>query len=187
MDLKGKRILVVEDDFYLADELCRDLRQHGAVVLGPAPTPFYALQLLGRRGVDGAILDVKLHGVPVFELADELARRGTPLMFSSILGEEKLPERYKNKTLVRKPYDRICVINAIAEMASKDVIEVPQDSAVEYERFPDDRERISDRHERMMMAICGILKRSVQGNRPEEMRPRSDSIADHKALVAEQL
>ena len=51
VDLNGKRILVAEDDYFLATDICRDLRELGATVLGPAPTSFYALSLLGRLGV----------------------------------------------------------------------------------------------------------------------------------------
>ena len=71
-DLNGKRIVVVEDDFLLATDICRELRELGATVLGPAPTPFYAAQLIGRRRIDAAVLDVRLHGTTVFEVADML-------------------------------------------------------------------------------------------------------------------
>jgi hypothetical protein len=39
-DLSGKRVLVVEDEFFIADEIRHVLEQHGAEVVGPA----------GRRG-----------------------------------------------------------------------------------------------------------------------------------------
>ena len=51
-DLNGKRIVVVEDDYLLANDICRELRELGATVLGPAPTPFYATQLIGRRKIE---------------------------------------------------------------------------------------------------------------------------------------
>lgn len=105
MEITGKRILVVEDDYRLANALCADLRQHGVVVVGPAPTPFYAMQLLGRRGVDGAVLDVRLHGKTVFGLADELCRRGTPILFATANDEDVMPERFQGRPRITKPYD----------------------------------------------------------------------------------
>ena len=48
-ELNGKRIVVVEDDYLLANDICRELRDLGATVLGPAPTPFYAKHLIGRK------------------------------------------------------------------------------------------------------------------------------------------
>ena len=60
---RGRRILVVEDDFFVADEVTHGLRRHGAEVVGPAPTVAAALALLdGAAALDGAALDVNLGG-----------------------------------------------------------------------------------------------------------------------------
>ena len=82
-DLNGKRIVVVEDDFVLATDICRTLRELGATVLGPAPTPFYAMHLIGGKKIDAAVLDVRLHGTTVFEVADLLLDRGVPIIFAT--------------------------------------------------------------------------------------------------------
>jgi CheY-like chemotaxis protein len=72
--LDGKRIIVVEDDALLALDVADQLQSFGATVLGPAPTAYYARQLIGpeRRRLDGAVLDIHLHGQDVYELADIL-------------------------------------------------------------------------------------------------------------------
>jgi DNA-binding response OmpR family regulator len=103
MDFRGKRILIVEDDYFLANEVSETFRRHEATVLGPAPTPFYAANLLSRR-VDGAILDVRLHSETVFDLADLLLERGTPLIFATAMGSEHIPERFRGMGYVQKPY-----------------------------------------------------------------------------------
>ncbi|MBF0680440.1 MAG: response regulator [Devosia sp.] len=103
MDFRGKRILVVEDDYFLANEVCEYFRRHDATILGPAPTPFYAANLLSRR-VDGAVLDVRLHSETVFDLADLLLERGTPLIFATAMGSEHIPERFRGMPYVQKPY-----------------------------------------------------------------------------------
>jgi len=159
MDLEGKRILVVEDDYYLADEMCQDLRRQGAVVLGPAPTPFYAMQLLGRRGVDGAVLDVRLHGTTVFSLADELTRRGTPIIFATAYGDEAMPERYKGRPRLTKPYDRSRLIEALREMGQRLTIE-PAPRPQPLVRTKADDVRDADPRTRMMRAICVSMRRS---------------------------
>lgn len=104
MNLTGKRILVVEDDRAAGERVCAQLREAGAVALGPAPTPFYALQLLGRRGVDGAVLDIRLHGDTVFGLADELVRRGTPILFAMDTDSDDLPDRHRQRPRLVKPF-----------------------------------------------------------------------------------
>ena len=37
-DLTGARVLLVEDEYYIADDLRRTLHAAGATVIGPAPT-----------------------------------------------------------------------------------------------------------------------------------------------------
>jgi DNA-binding response OmpR family regulator len=70
------RILVVEDEYLLADELALELEERGAVVLGPVPTVARALDLLtAEAALDGAILDVNLAGEPAFPVADRLFSR----------------------------------------------------------------------------------------------------------------
>jgi len=118
IDLNGKRILVAEDDYLLATDICRDLRELGATVLGPAPTSFYALSLLGRRGVDGAVLDIKLHGKDVFEVAEELWMRRIPMIFATAKEAEEIPPKFRHAPRLGKPFDRgelVAMVRTILE------------------------------------------------------------------------
>lgn len=105
-DLNGKRIVVVEDDYLLATDICRNLRDLGATVLGPAPTPFYAMHLIGSKKVDAAVLDVRLHGTTVFEVADVLQDQGVPFLFATAFERKALPERFQHVPILEKPLDR---------------------------------------------------------------------------------
>lgn len=98
------RILVVEDEYLLADELAMELADQGAEVLGPAPSVERALGLLeAQPQPDGAILDINLGGEPVFPVADALISRGVPLVFTSGYGSDALPERFTNIPRCEKP------------------------------------------------------------------------------------
>lgn len=103
--LQGKRILVVEDDTALAADLCRGLADLGATIVGPAPTPFYAISLLGRRGVDAAVLDIHLYRTDVFEVARELLARKIPMIFASADPLDVLPAPYRHCPMFQKPID----------------------------------------------------------------------------------
>ena len=59
--LRGRLILVVEDDYFVAEDLCREREDQGASVMGPVPSVADALALLAREDrPDIALLDVKL-------------------------------------------------------------------------------------------------------------------------------
>lgn len=115
-DLTGRRILVVEDDYALAVDICDDLRRVGATVLGPAPTSHYAYNLLlGRRGIDGAILDIRLHGTDVFDLARELRERGVPMVFATGYGSD-IPAAFGSTPLLNKPISSDRLIEVVGNL-----------------------------------------------------------------------
>lgn len=104
--LRGRRILVVEDDYMLAEDLRRDLEGQGADVVGPVPTVAAALKLIQAEGtLDGAILDVNLHGEKVFPVVDILRQRGVPIVFTTGYGQGALPEAYADVPRCEKPVD----------------------------------------------------------------------------------
>lgn len=126
MHLQGKRVVVVEDELAFAGRLCDSLRGHGAIVLGPAPTVFYAYQLIGTRRVDLAILDTLLHGEPVFPLADFLVQRGIPVLFSAGEGAETLPDRHAHRPLLTKPLDAPCIMEVLGDLGTSMRSELPK-------------------------------------------------------------
>lgn len=119
VELNGKIVIVVEDDYLLAMDLCSDFRALGATVLGPAPTPFYALNLIGtnkRRKLDAAVLDVRLHGAMVYDVADILYRRGVPMVFATASEKSAIPKRFEGVPVLTKPFDRGAVVQAVMDI-----------------------------------------------------------------------
>ena len=103
--IAGKCVLVVEDDYVLAREVCNDLKSHGVNVLGPAPTVHYASLIIGRRRLDGAILDIKLFGQEVYELVDVVMARGVPIIFAMAYQKDRIDARYRSVDTLHKPLD----------------------------------------------------------------------------------
>jgi len=82
--LRGRRILVIEDESMAAEDLRRDLEQVGAVVVGPVPSVTDALTVLTQEeAIDGAVLDVNLRGEKAYPVADALRERGIPFVLST--------------------------------------------------------------------------------------------------------
>lgn len=99
------RILIVEDEYLLADDLCRALRERGAEVIGPVGTLRDACAALSQERIDGAVLDVNLHGEAVYPVADRLTQAGIPFMIATGYGPGSWPERYAKVPRIEKPYD----------------------------------------------------------------------------------
>jgi DNA-binding LytR/AlgR family response regulator len=102
--LDKRRILVVEDEYLLADELTDELTGQGAIVLGPVPNVERALALIVEHAPpDGAVLDINLGGQAAYQVADALIDRGVPLVFTTGYDAAALPERFSAVPRCEKP------------------------------------------------------------------------------------
>ena len=102
--LAGKRVLIVEDEFFVAEEMARDFQTYGAEVVGPVPSLDAAREALAKGDpLDGAVLDINLLGDRVFPLVDILLRRGVACVFSTGYDQFTLPLAYRSIPLCQKP------------------------------------------------------------------------------------
>lgn len=104
--LKDRRVLIVEDQYLIADEMRRSVQALGGEVLGPAPSVEGARAWLEKGGVDLALLDINLSGEEVFPLADDLALAGIPFIFATGYDEILMPDRYRGALCLQKPVSR---------------------------------------------------------------------------------
>lgn len=100
------RVLVLEDEFFIADDLGTALALHGAVVIGPVPSCAEALALVeaGER-IDCAVLDISLNGESSFAVADALLARQVPFVFATGYELRSAPARFQGVGFWEKPYD----------------------------------------------------------------------------------
>lgn len=115
-NLAGRSVLVVEDEFYLADDLRRALVEQGAKVAGPVNTLARAQALTSAQQVDLAVLDVNLKGELIFPLADELRERGVPFVFTTGYGAEMVPAQYQDVERWEKPFTPRQLVQALAKL-----------------------------------------------------------------------
>ena len=115
LSLKGRRILVVEDDFIMAEDLKAELEGFGAVVLGPEPNLQGALdRLAAEPAPDAAVLDINLGGDLVYPLADLLRARRIPFIFATGYEADAIPASYADRPHVAKPVSMRQIIEALA-------------------------------------------------------------------------
>jgi ActR/RegA family two-component response regulator len=103
--LRGRRLLVVEDEYLIAAALERALEDRGAEVVGPAGSVEGALRLVEAEGdrLDGAVLDINLRDERVYPVADALAARGVPFVFLTGYDAQVIPDTYAGVPRSEKP------------------------------------------------------------------------------------
>lgn len=102
--LRGKRVLLVEDEpliAMLAEEMLAEL---GCIVHAVAPTVPKALEIAEDGGFEAAVLDVNVARQRVFPVADLLAAKGIPFAFASGYGESEMVGEYQSRPRLGKPY-----------------------------------------------------------------------------------
>jgi CheY-like chemotaxis protein len=102
--LIGRRILIVEDDPFIALALEDTLREHGLVVVAVARKLKEALDLVGEETIDLALLDVNIGEETIDPVADLLATRKCPFVFTTGYGRAGLPENHAGRMIVEKPF-----------------------------------------------------------------------------------
>lgn len=78
----GKRLLIVEDGYFLSEEARQKLQELGATLLGPVSTAEDALELIKGKNVDAVILDLHLDAGFVFPIVETLQRLKLPYLFA---------------------------------------------------------------------------------------------------------
>ena len=114
--LRTRRVLIVEDRFLVADELTRICQRQGASIAGPVPDVARARVLATDEPLDLAILDVDLRGEDVFGVAAILEGRGIPFLFVTGYVAAQLPERYRGRPVVLKPFSEADLIERISRL-----------------------------------------------------------------------
>lgn len=110
-ELEHLRILIVEDEIFIASDLAYYFEQKGASILGPAPT----IEAAHRHvpSANAAILDVNINGMMVFSIADRLLEQGVPFVFFTRY-EDVIPAHLRHIEKVSKYeshhvlLDRLC-------------------------------------------------------------------------------
>jgi CheY-like chemotaxis protein len=102
--LQGLRVLVVEDEAAISLLLEDMLLDFGCEVIGPAARLSAALDAVEREAVDLAILDVNVAGEPIYPVAETLARKGVPFVFSTGYGSAGIKDAYRDRPVLQKPF-----------------------------------------------------------------------------------
>ncbi len=99
-----RRILIVEDEPFIALTLEDMLFELGFVVAGCVADVPAALDLIVREEIDGALLDVNLGSDKIDAVAALLAERACPFVFTTGYGRSGIPAAYADRAVLQKPF-----------------------------------------------------------------------------------
>jgi DNA-binding NarL/FixJ family response regulator len=102
--LKGKRIIVIEDEPLVAMELETLLADAGCELAGSVGNLEDGKTLCAQADCDAALLDANIRGRPVDELARTLTARNIPFAFVTGYGRDALPRGFQNAVILKKPF-----------------------------------------------------------------------------------
>ncbi len=116
-EIGGLKVFIAEDESLITMLLEDILDELGCTVAGSALTLKQALEQSETVQADLAILDINLGGDPIFPVATRLAERGVPIVFASGYGVHSLPDAWRDRPTLPKPYSADQVADALAEVA----------------------------------------------------------------------
>ena len=114
--LAGRCVLVVEDNYLIADELRTLVERLGGRVLGPAGQVAGAIRLLAEEKPDLALLDVNLDGEAAYAVAEALGTAGVPFVFATGYDSWIIDPRFSDTPRLEKPIALPALVTALGEL-----------------------------------------------------------------------
>lgn len=98
------RVLVVEDEFLIAQMVKDMLADLGCACVGPIVTLEEGIAAAASVDCDAAIINLVLQGRMAYAVVEELVTRNIPFCFASGLPPHGVDEKWRERPFIRKPY-----------------------------------------------------------------------------------
>lgn len=118
LPLAGCRVLVIEDEYFIADELNRALVQRGAEVVGPVGNLEAAMIQVEQGGFEVAVVDLNLRDEMAYAVADELSRQAIPFVLATGYDRSTIPVRFADVKRWEKPFDERQLVAEVQRLCS---------------------------------------------------------------------
>jgi DNA-binding NtrC family response regulator len=113
--IRGRRILILEDELLVALEMKALVWRVGGIVVGPYARVHAAVEAAQTVPVAAAILDVNIAGIHSFVVAEALEARRVPFVFCTGSGRDAVPPRFRGAAVVEKPLVSEQLVTALAD------------------------------------------------------------------------
>jgi DNA-binding response OmpR family regulator len=119
--LRGLNLLVVEDAFLVAVDICAQLEARGCKITGPVSRLGPAIELARTEPISGAVLDVNLAGELSFPIAAALGARHVPYVFLTGYDDDTIfPREFRGVPRLGKPFRNRDLVDIIVENIIED-------------------------------------------------------------------
>lgn len=110
----GPRLLLVEDEYVLAQDLARRLHGLGAEIVAFAASVEKAIQLArNHAGITGAVLDIAVGDELIYPAIPILRERGVSIVFATARAAAVVPSEFRDIPLFRKPVSAVAILSAL--------------------------------------------------------------------------
>jgi CheY-like chemotaxis protein len=110
----GGSVFLVEDEVMIRMMVADMLEELGYSVAAEAGEINEAVRLAGSTEFDIAILDVNVNGKVISPVANVIQTRGRPFIFATGYGAQGLPEEYRDRPTLQKPFQMETLAQVIA-------------------------------------------------------------------------
>jgi DNA-binding response OmpR family regulator len=117
--LRGRRVLVVEDEAATSLMIEDTLKAAGYIVVGPVATIRDALALIESEAIDCAILDIELADGKAGPVAAALVKRGVRFVLATGYDSAAIGSQYSGVPVVGKAFDLPELLNAVEDIADQ--------------------------------------------------------------------
>jgi DNA-binding NtrC family response regulator len=111
---RPRRVLVVEDEWLIANELEQDLNEAGFSIVGPVGSVERALEAIEAGRIDAAVLDVRLQSEDSYAVAERLQERQIPFLFITGYSSGEIADPYRRHACLQKPFSSRGLLEAVA-------------------------------------------------------------------------
>jgi CheY-like chemotaxis protein len=125
MPLLSCSVFLVEDEALIRMMVAEMVEELGHTVCAEAGRLNEAIGMARSALFDLAIMDVNLAGEIVTPAADMVASRGLPIIFATGYEASALPERFRNRPMLRKPFQMDAMEDAIKRAVRQTGSSVP--------------------------------------------------------------
>lgn len=103
-DAHKRAVLLVEDEVMIRLMVSDMLEDLGYSIAGEAGDIDEAVRLVQATDFDVAILDVNVNGKVISPVAEAVRLRGKPFVFATGYGAQGLPEKFRDRPALQKPF-----------------------------------------------------------------------------------